>query len=485
MRQHSALDEFDREREAVHVIWWRWLVIATALALALFACSGGGGGVPVVTTIESFTVTPNPVAPGGTITLNWRTANVGLYEGSPYCTLQRTVQSSPADDAQQVDCSDTITATAPSEATTMTYRLSALKREGVNYVTRDITVTVRAPSPMLIDVDTNLIAGTTVALPLRGSVDVSVDWGDGQTSTATTSGDLQHTYASNGRYTVSISGSLSQFGRGIYYSDSPHAAAITAVSAWGELGPTSLSGAFASATNLRGVPTTLPPTVTDTSGMFSHATSFNQPIGNWDTSNVENMNDMFWNATAFNQPIGDWDTSNVNGMAYMFSYAEAFNQPIGAWDTSNVTDMSGMFQGSAFNQPLELWDTSNVTAMSQMFLSTTSFDQPLDAWDTSKVTSMFGMFWGAEAFDQPVGSWDTSNVGNMSWMFAGATAFDQPISTWNTGNVTDMSRMFYGAGSFNRDLSGWCVVLIPSRPDVFDDGAISWSLPRPAWGTCP
>jgi len=48
-----------------------------------------------------------------------------------------------------------------------------------------------------------------------------------------------------------------------------------------------------------------------------------------------------------------------------------------------------------------------------------------------------------------------------------------------------MSRMFWDAVSFDQDLSSWCVVNIPERPDGFDDGATSWALPRPVWGTCP
>jgi hypothetical protein len=48
-----------------------------------------------------------------------------------------------------------------------------------------------------------------------------------------------------------------------------------------------------------------------------------------------------------------------------------------------------------------------------------------------------------------------------------------------------MNSMFANASSFNQDLSGWCVENITDTPPGFDDGADSWVLPRPIWGTCP
>ena len=42
--------------------------------------------------------------------------------------------------------------------------------------------------------------------------------------------------------------------------------------------------------------------------MFQDATNFNQPIGNWDISNVTTIESMFFKATSFNQDIGNWNT---------------------------------------------------------------------------------------------------------------------------------------------------------------------------------
>ena len=49
-----------------------------------------------------------------------------------------------------------------------------------------------------------------------------------------------------------------------------------------------------------------------------YETIFNQDIGNWNTSNVTNMNQMFQEAMLFNQDIGGWNTSNVTDMSFMF-----------------------------------------------------------------------------------------------------------------------------------------------------------------------
>ena len=47
-------------------------------------------------------------------------------------------------------------------------------------------------------------------------------------------------------------------------------------------------------------------------------------------SNVTTMGGMFGNASSFNQPLNNWDVSNVTDMAWMFHDAHSFNQPLHA-----------------------------------------------------------------------------------------------------------------------------------------------------------
>ena len=265
--------------------------------------------------------------------------------------------------------------------------------------------------------DTTLATGTTVTVPLAGTVDVVIDWGDGTTEAFTTAGNKTHTYASEGEYTVRVSGSLTGFG-----STAQRPNLIKCLS-FGDLGLTSLANAFRSCANLTEVPTSIPPSVTNMSGMFSGASSFDQDIGSWDVSNVTNMSLMFQDASSFNQDIGSWDVSSVLNMFAMFRRASAFNQDIGGWDVSNATNISSMFtSASSFNQDIGSWDTSSVRDMNSMFSNTSSFNQDINGWDVSSVTNMSFMFSNASAMTFPLGSWQTNLSSQPSGFSSSANA---------------------------------------------------------------
>jgi Mycoplasma protein of unknown function, DUF285 len=209
------------------------------------------------------------------------------------------------------------------------------------------------PSALVLAVDTTTAGCNTptVGLPLQsdpatGSVtpDVNVDWGDESSETVTSTGDVQHTYASPGVYTIAItpaagSGpSLTQFGDPYGWTG---ANCVTAVSQWGQLGLTSLAGAFDGASILSSVPATIPPGIDDFVNTFRSATIFNQDIGGWDLSRATTTQAMFYDAKAFNNggndSINNWNTAVDTDMSYMFGNDDAFNQNLGSWNTTAST----------------------------------------------------------------------------------------------------------------------------------------------------
>jgi surface protein len=91
--------------------------------------------------------------------------------------------------------------------------------------------------------------------------------------------------------------------------------------------------------------------VTSFDGAFRSASSFNQNIGLWDVSKVTTFTNMFLSQGAFNNggsdSIKNWNTSSATSMAGMFFGVSAFNQPIGNWNISNVTVSFGSFISNA------------------------------------------------------------------------------------------------------------------------------------------
>ena len=310
-----------------------------------------------------------------------------------------------------------------------------------------------------------------------------VDWGDGQVD-LNVAGDITHTYANAGTYTVSISG---DFPRIIFDTRSKDenndAKKLLSVEQWGDIAWQSMHRAFAGCRNLVVNASNEPDLsrVTDMSSMFAGAAAFNKDISSWDVSAVRNMKWMFSGASAFNQSLNGWDVSAVTDMSWMFSFASTFNQDLDTWTVSAVKDMTGMFfRAPSFNQYLNSWDVSAVRNMSRMFSGASAFNQSLSVWNVSAVTNMSEMFYNASSFNQDLSDWEVSAVTNMSKMFRGASAFNQPLSWKNISAVTNMNEMFTVASAFNQDISSWDVSAVKDMNRMFA-GASAFNQDLGSW----
>ena len=145
----------------------------------------------------------------------------------------------------------------------------------------------------------------------------TIDWGDNQTDSLVT-GDITHTYATPGTYTVSISGNFPRiYSEQNFNSIISDSEKLVSIEQWGDIKWQSMRYAFKGCENLVVNAVDVP-----------------------DLSQVTHMDSMFFGASSFNQDISHWDVSSVIDMSFMFTGASAFNQDLSAWDVSSVRGMS-------------------------------------------------------------------------------------------------------------------------------------------------
>jgi len=180
---------------------------------------------------------------------------------------------------------------------------------------------------------------------------------------------------------------------------------------------------------------------------------FNQNIGSWNMVNVRRIDDMFNGNPVFNNggsdSISGWSINKVFTISRMFSNATGFNQPLGNWSstTSAITSAVDVFiNATSFNQDLSNWDTSNILDMTGMFYGASAFNNSgsssISNWVVTAATKMDNMFRSATAFNQDISNWDPINVTSMVNFMTGKTSanysstyYDNLLNSWSTKSL--------------------------------------------------
>jgi surface protein len=418
----------------------------------------------------------------------------------PYNNTQWEVYSNPAGTPPQAwtsvnSSNEILVPTTLTPGQTYYWRMRYASAGGIVSDWTPLQAYVQPVSEMRLRFDTNLIAGTTVGIPLTTTAtptrpfSVVINWGDGVTETKTVGGVHSHVYAAEGIYNVTVTGNCDYAGN-TNGAEWLGVRALTHLESFGfGLGLKTLNFFLrGSRSTLVQVPASLPPTVTLIASMFRESAA-NPNIGSWDVQYVTTANDMFSGATAFNNggstSINNWRFNALTNALSMFSGATAFNQPIGDWGMANVTTMSNMFiNATSFNQNIGNWNAGKVTSFNGMFASATAFNNgnvdTINNWDTSSATDMSSMFSSAVNFNQPIGSWNTGNVLYMNSMFLTASVFNQNIGNWNTSKVIAMANMFYAARAFNNggnlSINNWDVSKVTNTAAMFRE---TWAFDQP------
>lgn len=365
----------------------------------------------------------------------------------------------------------------------------------------------------IFGVDTTLTDGSSsnadqyqIAFGGSGSIDATIDWGDGTSDVVTSTLDpkLTHTYATGGQYTITVkpvaAGAVANINWG-RASGAGEAIKLKSITQFGSgYSQSGITDGFRGCVNLTSLPTA-GPTVTFVGDSFfancdnlasgdltgwlavaggmqnfaSDASGFNVNVNSWNVSGVTNFGSVFASASSFNQPLDGWDISSATEMDYMFYLATSFNQDIGGWDTSSALNMRFVFLGAtSYNNNgvggigagIDQWDVSSVFRMNLLFNNATSFNQYIGSWNTISCREFSGFFKGATSFNNDgiggvgvgMDNWNLSSATKTDSMFYNASSFNQYIGSWDVSSVTDMSEMFRNPArteSFNNgDASG-------------------------------
>lgn len=313
-------------------------------------------------------------------------------------------------------------------------------------------------------------ADKTVSLPFDGTVDVTIDWGDGSEVETVTAPAPTHAYAEEGEYVVVVKGAVSRLNNiKVNYK---YRSTVTEVMQWGQLGLTSLEGAFDSN---KGLVSVVAPeedafaNVTTTESMFDSCAALEAiPAGLLDQCTLnESAASMFYGCKLLTSiPAGFFDScSKITSLKSTFSGCEALAEvPAGLFNNlTAVTDISSLFLNcdALGTIPAGLFDSmTEVTAMSSLFSNCVALKTiPDGLFDSmTKVTTMSGLFSGCTSLSSvPENLFKSqTEVTGAGTLFKNCSSLASiPAGTLDSfTKVTNMGSIFSGCASLENLPSG-------------------------------
>ncbi len=286
------------------------------------------------------------------------------------------------------------------------------------------------PSALAVRVAVTDKMANTLILPLTGTVDATVSWGDGTTE-AVTAVNPQHVYEKPGEYWVTVSGKVTGLGNRLTKTSQ---SAIVRVGQWGQLGLESLAEAFYNNKGLTEV--ALPAEgafarVTTTADMFYNCTLLEAiPVGLIDQcAELTTVASMFSGCGSLTViPAGFFDRCpKIASVASLFKNCKKVKEiPAGLFDRlTEVTDLSSVFYGTGISAVPDgiFANQTKATALGSAFYGCTALRSvPADLFAAqTEVTGIGSLFKNCSSLESvPAGLLDPfTKVSTMNSLFSG------------------------------------------------------------------
>ena len=220
----------------------------------------------------------------------------------------------------------------------------------------------------------------TIQIPSTGSVDHTIDWGDGTVDENLTTNTPSHTYSSTGSYKVKI------FSTAVYrpyVNNNPTLIDVVRsveITENANLG-TTLQDAFRRLPKLRTFKCAFSATssVTSFQNMFNGCTVLSQ-IDSFDTSSGTNLSSLFYGTRGGFYPA--LNTSSATGVGGMYRETFAVTE-LPAIDTSNATGFSGTWRVCIIVTFPSFYDFSSAQTFNEAWRSANIYNFPANMFDNT------------------------------------------------------------------------------------------------------
>lgn len=193
--------------------------------------------------------------------------------------------------------------------------------------------------------------------------------------------------------------------------------------------------------------------------MFRGCRWINPDLSNWDVSNIVNTHGMFIDCESFEgKGLENWNTVSFKDIGSMFVNCQNMNADLGNWNISNVTNIEYMFNScyKFEGKGLENWDVSKVDSMKMTFYKCNNFNGNIGNWNVSNVTNLIDCFTDCHIFNQNLGKWNVNKMKTMKYAFKNCTIFEgNGLNRWKLPRIPHIDGMFQNCISLYVDLSSW------------------------------